>query len=324
MESVTATLESELPSEDDTAMRDTRVEQLLEEWNLSYELDPALPLSRVRDEEAVQIRNASHRAPKATVEQYMVHMRHGAKFPPIVVTSTGLLVDGNTRLAACQQLKLKTYPAYKVKFPLLPIAKMVGAALNQMGGDRLSDEEIVVAAEAMMAQEYPDEAIARALGRSVNHVRNVRKDRTFREAAERTGLTNVRIAKKTQRILAGIQHDEPFKAAVALVERAKPSEKDTVVLVQRIDNTRSDAEALSAIEVIGTEWGKPVGPPPGGQRSLSRTKAKKALGYAKALLAVSDEPASLVLVDDEDSLHVYEQLNVLVTKIVAAYSVPKA
>jgi len=42
--------------EEDTIIRDTRVEQLLESWNLTFELDENLPLARVKIEDATQIR----------------------------------------------------------------------------------------------------------------------------------------------------------------------------------------------------------------------------------------------------------------------------
>src|SRR5262245_30248650 len=164
MENATAAAVVETELEFDEMARDTRAEALFAEWGLSYELDPHFPLMRLKIEAATQIRIEAHRAPSNTVEQYMTHMRHGASFPPIVVASNGMLVDGNTRVAACQRLNQKTFPAYKVKFPHLGIAKMIGAALNQMCGDRLTDEEIITAAEVMMSEGYADEAIARTLG----------------------------------------------------------------------------------------------------------------------------------------------------------------
>ena len=308
---------------DEDMVRDTRIERLLEEWNLPFELDQQFPLTRLRIEDAVQIRAELHRAPKVTVEQYVTHMKHGAIFPPIVVGSNGMLVDGNARVDACRLLSKKTFPAYKVKFPQLGMAKMIGAALNQMGGDRLSDEEIVIAAEAMMAESYPDEAIARTLGRSISHVRNVRKDRAFREAAERIGLAEVRLPKQMQRVLAGISHDEPLKAAVELVARANPATKDVANLVNTIEKTRSDAEALAVIQNTEAQWGPVTGPPPTA-RPLNRSKAKKALAQVKTLLELGEQPSDLVMPGDEASSELWLRLNRLATNVVALYGVPKS
>jgi len=321
--SAASAVEKTLAFEDDTMARDTRIEGLLDEWKLVYELDSAFPLARLKIEDATQIRAESHRAPSDTVEQYVTHMKHGATFPPIVVGSNGMLVDGNTRVESCRRLGRKTFAAYKVKFPHLGMAKMIGAALNQMGGDRLSDEEIIVAAEVMMGEGYADEAIARTLGRSVSHVRNVRRDRTFREAAERTGVAGVALSKPHQRALAMIQHDEPFKAAVEVVSRAKPSVKDTSALVDRIEKTRSDAEALATIRSIEAQWGPVTGPPPQ-PRSLSRSRAKKALKPVQDLLAMGEaNPADLVLPDDAAAADLWQRLGTLVTNVLALYVKPQ-
>jgi ParB-like chromosome segregation protein Spo0J len=309
--------------EDADAVRDTRIEHLLEAWNLPFELEQQFPLMRLKMEDAVQIREQPHRAPKVTVEQYVTHMKHGAIFPPIVVASNGMLVDGNARVDACRLLNRKTFPAYKVKFPQLGMAKMIGAALNQMGGDRLSDDEIIVAAEAMMAESYADEAIARTLGRSISHVRNVRRDRAFREAAERIGLSEIRVPKAMMRVLAGISHDEPLKAALELVTRANPAAKDVAHLVNSIEKTRSDAEALAVIQQTETQWGPVTGPPPT-PRPLNRSKAKKALSHVKTLLDLGEQPNDLVMPGNVASAELWTRLNRLATTVVALYAVPKS
>lgn len=230
-----------------------------------------------------------------------------------------MLVDGNTRVQAARKLGLKTFPAYKVSFSVLNQAKLIGAALNQMGGARLSDEEIVVAAEAMMAENYPDEAIARTLGRSISHVRNVRRDRIYRDAAERVGLAHVPMPKAVARALAGIQHDEPFKAAVEIVARAKPSVKDATALVNQIEQTRSDADAIAVVRTIEAQWGPVTGPPPG-PRSQSRSQAKKALTHVKALLEAGEaSPADLMLPDDDNARELWQRMSVLATNVLALY-----
>src|SRR5262245_43104862 len=326
METSTAATDSavdvDLGFDEESVVKDTRVEQWLNEWRLPFELDQQFPIARVKVETAVQIREEAHRAPSSTVDQYFTHMKHGAIFPPVVVSSNGLLVDGNTRLEAARRNGLKTFPAYKVKFPHLGMAKMIGAALNQMGGDRLTDEEIVTAAEAMMAEQYGDEAIARTLGRSVSHVRNVRRDRMFRQSAERTGVANLTVPKAAQRILAGIQHDEPFKAAVEVVSRAKPSAKDISTLVNKIEQTRSDADALATIRTIESQWGPLAGPPPN-QKSVSRTKAKAALKHVRALLELAEaQPIEVVQADDQEAAEVWRRLSTVSAQVVALYVKP--
>lgn len=318
MESVAAKA-TETTLEFDEMVRDTRAEALFTDWGLPFELEPQFPLLRLKLENATQIRVEEHRAPSETVDQYTIHMKHGAAFPPIVVASTGMLVDGNTRVAACKNLNLKVFPAYKVKFPHLGIAKMIGAALNQMGGDRLSDEEIITAAEVMMAEGYADEAIARTLGRSVSHVRNVRKDRSFRAAAMRTGVEHVALASPARRTLANVSHDEPFKAAVEAVAEHRPPQKEIAALVEKIEDTRSDAEAVAVINAVKAQWGPVTGPPPG-KKSLSRSKAKQAIKHVRALVELAEpNPADVVLPDDAEAAEQWARLGSVVTQVCALY-----
>ena len=312
-----AVLDEPIVETEDEPMRDTRIEQLLEEWNLAFTLDQNYALSRLTIHEATQIRIQTHRAPKTTVDQYATHLRHGALFPPLVVTSNHMLVDGNARVEACKAINRKSFPAYIVKFPDFQVAKMMAAALNQLGGDRLSEDEIVTAAEAMLEAGYADEAVARTLGRSVSHVGNVRRDRRYREIAERVGLKDLSMPKPAARSLAGIGHDEPFKAAAELVADVKPAVKDVADLVRKIEKTRSDAEALAVIQQAKVEW-KPTGPPPT-RRPRNHSKGKTALKQVKALLAIG-EAADLVLPDNTEAKQAWQALNVLTTNVLALYA----
>lgn len=302
----------------DVSPRDTRVEMLLREWNIPFDMEPALPLTKVRLDDAVQIRAAAHRAPTERVAEYVMHMKHGAIFPPIVIAANGMLVDGNTRLEATRKIGRKMIPAYRVKFPHLGMAKMIGAAINQMGGDRLSPEEIVMAAEAMLADGNNDEAIARHLGCSSGHVRNVRRDKQFREATERLELTHLQIPKLAARALAGIQHDAPFKSATEAVAAAKPAIKDIAELVTKVEKTRSDAEAVAVVNAAREAWGPVTGAPP--HRSLSRGPAKKALRCVQDLITAGDpDPAVLVLEKDAAAAEAWRKLSALSVQVVALY-----
>lgn len=308
-----------LPIGDEDMGRDTRIEQLLSEWNLPFELDPAYPLNRLKIEDATQIRLAPHRAPSATVDQYVTHMKHGANFPPIVVGSNAMLVDGNARVEAANKTGRRTFPAYKVKFPHLGLAKIVAAALNQMGGDRLTEDEIVVAAEAMMGEGYADEAIARTLGRSASHIRNLRKSREFEETVTRLGLTALEVPKAVGRVLANIQHDLPFEAALRAVAEQKPSIKAIGQLVDKIEKTRSDADAMAIITAEKEKWGPVTGPPPQ-PRSLTKSQGKKALAHVEALIELGkDNPENLVLHGNEAHT-AWLGLSVLATRVLALYS----
>ena len=305
-------------NEDSEMSRDTRIEALLTEWKLPFELKQDFAIGRIKISEGVQSRAEENRARSTSVEEYTTHLRHGATFPPVVITNNGLLVDGNTRLEACRRLERRTFPAYIVKFPHNGMAKLIGAALNQMGGERLTEEEIAVAAMAMLDAGYGEEAIARTLGRSMSHVRNLRKDATYREAAERNQLTAIELPKALRRELASVTHDDVFKALVEAVHRGKPSMTALQAAMKKIDAARSDAEALAIIQAEEVKWGPVSGPPPN-RKSLSTSKAKTALTLAKKLLAVSEIPDDLVMVGNTEAAAIWDRLDSLVTRVAAGY-----
>lgn len=274
---------------DEDLHRDMRIEGLLREWNLEFDFDPQYPLRKIdADYNESQVRLPDHRAPSDTVGEFTTQMRGQLQlgrvsFPPLVLTHNGRLIDGNTRKAAAEQNNLETFPVYLVKLPRPDHGLMIGAALNQMGGKRLTAEESFAAAEKMMREEYADEAIARTLGRSVQMVRNYRRERRYRDAADRTGVAALTVTRSNQRHLADVTHDEPFKAAVELVANAKPASKDVQDLVQKVSTARSEREELEIVADYRKKW-KPSGPPP--QRTAPSKVALAAGRKVDAVLAI--------------------------------------
>jgi hypothetical protein len=256
--------------------RDLRIESLLRDWNIPFEFDPEFPVAKLdANYDESQVRDVKHRAPQENVNEYATMMRAGATFPPAVAThSRWRLIDGNTRKGACEANGVETFPVYLVKLPQASYGPMIGAALNQMGGKRLSDEEAFLAAETMIRNGHADEAIARTIGKSAESIRNYRKQTRFKDAAERIGLGEVKITATAQRTLADIKLDEPFKEAVELVSTANLSARDAQDLVEKIAETRSEAQALEVIEEARRKLG-PAGPPP---RKQNRTKAATQAG----------------------------------------------
>lgn len=296
---MTATLlDEEVIVADSDLSRDMRIEGLLTEWNLDFEFDAEYPLRKIdADYNESQVRLPDHRAPRDTVEEFTAQMRGQLAlgrlaFPPIVLTHNGRLIDGNTRKAAAAQNGLETFPAYLVKLPRPDFGLMIGAALNQMGGKRLTAEESYAAAEKMMREGYPDDAIARTLGRSTQMVRNYRRERRYNEAADRTGVAALSITRSAQRHLADITHDEPFKAAAQLVSNAKPGQKDVQELVEKVSSARSEREEMAIVDEYSKKW-KTAGPPPAAARRAPNKAALAAARKVDAVLAIVTPAAEL-------------------------------
>lgn len=270
--------------------RDVRTESLFDSWGIGYELEPDFDLSKIKIEDVSQVREETHRAPRSNVDQYAAQMSHGAKFPPIVVNRNGFLIDGNTRLAAAQKNGHTSFPAYVANIKQTDIMPLVGASLNQTGGQRLSAEEAQRAAEGMMRQGYDDSTIARWVGRTVTQVRNYRREREFKELAEQAELAPEQvesISKKVRRRLASINHVEPFKAAVEAVADKRVTSKDLNEIVEAATTARSDAEAVKQIETASKDLGA-QGPQQAKRKRTRPTTADKFIRHAQAILALID------------------------------------
>jgi hypothetical protein len=135
----------------------------------------------------------------------------------------------------------------------------------------------------MMRENYTDDAIARTLGRSVQMVRNYRRERRYRDAADRTGVAELPVSRSAQRHLADVTHDEPFKAAVELVAKAKAAPKDVQELVQDVSSARSERQELEIVGEYRKKW-KPAGPPP--RRTAPTRAALAAARKVDAVLAI--------------------------------------
>lgn len=284
--------EDQEPMVDSDLRRDLRIENLLREWNIPFEFDPEFPVRQLdADYNESQVRRVEHRAPQENVNEYATQMRAGAIFPPMVATHGKRLIDGNTRKGSCDMNGVETFPVYLVKLPQASYGPMIGAALNQMGGKRLSDEEAFEAAETMIRNGHADEAIARTIGKSAGSIRNYRRQTRYKDTAERTGVSEVKITATAQRALADIKLDEPFREAVQLVSTAKLPPRDIQDLVEKIGNTHSEAQALDVIQEVRTKVA-PAGPPP---HKRNRTKAATDAGRKidSFLAAITAPPGEL-------------------------------
>lgn len=239
-------------------------EAKLRDWLIPYTYVAEFPVADVENVPWTQVRQAAGHLNKDTVSEYRTQMAQGAVFPPIVIMQPNVLVDGNTRLAAAKGLRRKTIPAFVVQFNSVDLAKTFAAAMNMMGGVRLTPDEAYEAALTMMRRGMADEAVAREIGRSVEATRQMRRRKEFAErSAALPELTNLagKVRQSQQVKLAQITHDPVFVEAVKIAAETNASEKDISNIVKAATTARSDREAVEAVHAIRAELA-PAGPPP--------------------------------------------------------------
>lgn len=277
-----------------TGQRDARFEAVFSRWGLEFEYVSELSLSdELEVLDGAQVRNLSNIAPMEQVDQYTLQMKQGANFPPLVVAKqlrdkTDVLIDGNTRAQAARRNRLPTFPAYRVwPIPDDDFAKLLGAALNQLGGQRLNPEEAYKAAVAAMVSEWTDEQIALELGLSASTVRDWRQREKFRVRAEGLGIEDAasKLIRSQEKGLAKISRDEPFKQMVELVAIAKPPKEELAEVLTRIQEAGSDQAELDVVNEARGQW-KAIGPAPGKVRRNER--AQQARMHLGGLLKIED------------------------------------
>lgn len=299
-----------------------QIEAKLVEWHLAYTYNPRLPLRDIRVADWIQVREEAHLRDKESLSEFVVQMREGAVYPPIVVMKPNVLVDGNHRFHAAQHLRLNGFPAYVVEFSTVDMAKAFSAAMNQLNGRRLGNEEAFQIALTMFSMGLDDQAVSREVGRSQEAVRQFRRRTEFASRTKRLGMEETAaVIPQQQRVkLAGISHDPVFAKAVEITGGSKLTAKQITEIVKAADAATSDGEAIEALEEIRSELA-PSGPPP--VRVTIPPAVKQARLHLGGLLKYEENPLEVLdLVDDQhrhDSIDRWRRLGVMADAVLRAY-----
>jgi ParB-like nuclease domain len=264
---------------------DERVESLLRDWNLRFELVEAVDISTIVQVDEQQARAVAHRALPENVDSYYEHMKNGAQFPPIVLREPRIMLDGNTRIAAATKLGVTYFPAYVVQdITTTDMAQALSASINQMGGQRLTTAEAQEVAIKMLYGElnFPVGTVARYVGRSGAQITRWRKQAEVMQHAERLGIVEAanQISANQREKLAGVHYDEPFRRLIDVVSHSKPPNSELNTVVRDIEKATSEADAINVVEAAAVQW-RPTGPM---GRVVRNEKARRARMLVPQLL----------------------------------------
>ena len=244
-------------------IRNPQAESIFNSWGLSFELIPEFPIANIQDIAGQQVRFRAHIANADVVDEYFEQYQNGAVFPPGVLAQPGTVIDGNTRFAMARKANLETFPVYMVKVSSLDLAKALGAALNQIGGVRLTQDEAYEAALDMMGENlnFTDTQIAKTTGKASWQIKNWRAEQQAAQHAQRTNTAaSLDAAPKTQhKTLAKVVQDAPFAAAVKLAGSRRLPNATVKQMVDDINKAPSEQEALAVIDSVAVD--NPTGGP---------------------------------------------------------------
>ena len=231
----------------------------LERLNLPYHYDPQAPIDDLGLDSRVQVRSEANVANPARVAEYVEHMRAGAMFPPIVITVNRIRLDGNTRAQAALELGQHYLPAIVVDVDTdaptttqqqLGLLLALGLTLNQQGGQRLDQAEVLHGIRGLLLQGWVAEQISRTLGVPPKAVTRARQHMTAELKAERTGVNLDGLTDPQRRALGacGTMNDEPWKALAELARDAGLGVREMSGLAAAAREAGSDAAALTILE----------------------------------------------------------------------------
>ena len=299
------------------------VEAKLRDWNLPYTYVEDFDLSDIRVEVWAQVREDLHIGEKETLSEFRTQMSQHAVFPPIVIMEPNVLVDGNHRVTAAKGLRRRTFPAFVVQFNSVDLAKSFSAAVNQMGGRRLTTQEAFQAATTMMTRGMADEAIAREIGRSPSSVRDMRRQHEFAERAARIpeiAHLAESMGTRAQIKLAQIGHDPAFAEAVKVVAETRAPAKTISEIVDAATAARTDTDAISAVRAKRDEL-MPAGPPP--VRVTIPRELQQANMHIGGLVKLASNPMVLVDISSPErrteSLARWEKVRDLAGEVISLY-----
>lgn len=241
------------------------------------ELDAEYDLTRIDRSERVQARLDKNNAPAEMVEKF-VHQMSFSQFPPFVVTSDGVIVDGNTRCKARLEREERFTPVLVV-----PVAfhgadddtirrlEYLGLALNSSNGKQLTRAEQRRMVKEAFAIGMSGRQITATVGLRPALVASIRTELVGEERLQRAGFDPEGMKSTPLRALGRIHEmSEPvFVEFAALAVNADLSsseisalaasirELDDELAIERINRERETC----AIRIEDVKEGRKVRPP---------------------------------------------------------------
>jgi len=238
----------------------------IERLRFTYTEVGQFDLTQLDPSRRVQVREPQHYAPKDSVQRYAVQMGESI-FPPIVVTSDGWIVDGNTRVGAKLFRKEKFSPAVvldvawrgsntKQQDELVALA----ATLNATNGVPLTAKETREVASRLVSLGWKTEEIGRAIGLKAASVTQVKREIAAAAKLRRVGLDpNGAMRGASLRALGSLGvlelNDVPFKELATLSADAGLNAGEITGLAKEMKETGSDEGAIDRAHAVRTELG---------------------------------------------------------------------
>lgn len=244
------------------------VEVEIERLRIPYDLAAQFPLDRLSKEKRLQVRGShsgSEWAPADAISRFKAQMGH-VTFPPLVITSDNWVVDGSTRIGACESGRRAEFPAYvlKLRFESGSASQKeelfaLAGTLNQMNGTPLTKEERRATVVHLLRLGWLHEQVERAVGVPRQTVWSIAQEEEARKKLQSIGIPTNNGALKGVSIRAfgrppamNLNHSS-LKLLVQLAKDAGLTEAEIKSFAKRIIDVGSDSAALNLLSEFREE-----------------------------------------------------------------------
>lgn len=275
-------------AEQHLTQRRAEIEAWLDERRVKWEFIDQLPVDQI--DRIASLGNQARLDPlsEEVVDRYAADMERGDLFPPIVVRRSGkrlILIGGNHRTAAAERTQRAALPAYVIDVEP-EMAVRLTYEDNRRHGLPPSEEERIYQAVHLVNNGYTQTAAADTVGVSAKKLAQaIGAARADRRAAEHRIKGWERIPKSVRWRIDQLRSDPVFAAAAQLVCDTNMATSDSFVLITKLNNTRSEADALTVIDLEAQQRAGQAQRSAGGviRKATPRSRLLTALGTIAGL-----------------------------------------
>lgn len=275
------------------------IEAWLTERAVSFHFEPDLPISKIDRNKSLLNQARLEPIDQEVVDRYADDMRRGDEFPPVIAHDHGgrakpSLIGGNHRLIAATQAGRKTIAAYVVTAEP-ETALQLTYEDNRRHGLPPSETERIVQGIHLLEIGWSQEQAAATVG--VTSTR-LSQERTMYKATMRAKELGIDMAgfnslpRWSRYALGRLRSDPVFIEATSLALRARLTVDEVKDLAARLQETRSDADAMSVLGLEAEEMQARIQKTSGGRIRQKRTARAVAAGAMRDLL--NRDPEAIV------------------------------
>lgn len=220
----------------------------------------------VAQNKLIQVRPIEQLAPAGEIGNYASLMKLGDRFPPVIATRDGWLVDGNTRTEAARRNKQDTFAAFvlNVNFsdldpesPLYAQVTALGGAQNLKHGRRMTNAAIAALIERVSPGRTPKQIQRDLHLGSYNLANTVWNARKAKDKAKEMGIPLTgELSNSHLRMFGGKIDkltDPVWEGAFRLVQDAHMGYEDAYELLGRVEALRDESERVHLLNSERTQ-----------------------------------------------------------------------